>query len=677
MGYRLSGFLLVLYVAACSAQTPGPEFQALDKAYAHLRDRDYTAAVDAFRETLALAPGRADVHKDLGYTLLKTGETEAARDEFAAAMHLDPTDDHVAMEYAYLCYETRQQAEARRVFDRLRREAGAQANRQSAAEAFENVDRPLREGIERWQAALAASPENLSAHEELAQLAELRDDFALAAQHFEAAWRMRPGRRDLLLDLGRVWKGSNRTEDAGAALLAASRSTESARVSEQARELLPARYPYVYEFERALVLDPANRELRRELAYLHLQMGNSTGAETQFGEIVTQAPDDLLSTAQLGFLRMNRGDATGAVLLEQVLAKDSGELSGKIREALHLPAALRALPAGTRNRSLNEAKSAEIKELARNSLEKGYMADALMYLHAAHETDPADYNVMLKLGHAYNLLRDDREAVRWFARARQSPDLSLAREAARAYSNLAPGLRRIRTTVWAAPMFSSRWHDTFAYAQIKTELAPHARLLRPYVSVRLIGDTRGAIMTAGLGPQYLSERSAIAAAGIATPAWRGLTGWFEAGEAMNATHALPDYRGGGSFSKGFGGLLARGAHGWFAETNDDAVFVSRFGKDTLFYSQNRTGYTWREAEAAGGFHAQMYWNWNATGDVQKQPWANFAESGPGVRFRFEGMPAAMMFSVNALHGIYLVPQYGARRHNFDDLRIGVWYAVTH
>src|SRR5262249_6674540 len=157
-----------------------------------------------------------------------------------------------------------------------------------------------------------------------------------------------------LLDLGRVWAAAGRTEEANAALLAASRSPESPRTAEQARELLPARYPYVYEFERALKLEPANGELKRELAYLHLQMGNSAAAEAQFGSIVKDAPEDLLSTAQLGFLRINRGDQTGAVLLDQVLAKDHGELADRVRESLHLPKTLQARSGESRER--NDAK---------------------------------------------------------------------------------------------------------------------------------------------------------------------------------------------------------------------------------------------------------------------------------------------------------------------------------
>ena len=194
-------------------------------------------------------PDRPSVRKDLAYTLLKIGETAAARDQFAEAMRLDPGDDQVALEYAFLCYETHQEVAARRIFDRYRKSSA------TAAQAFENIDRPLREGIDRWRQALAVSPDNFSGHLELARLAEQRDELPLAAEHYERAWHLRPDHRDLLLDLGRVWKQLDRAEEAGAALLAASRGAEP-RVAEQARELLPERYPYVYEFEKALALDP-------------------------------------------------------------------------------------------------------------------------------------------------------------------------------------------------------------------------------------------------------------------------------------------------------------------------------------------------------------------------------------------------------------------------------------
>jgi hypothetical protein len=132
-----------------------------------------------------------------------------------------------------------------------------------------------------------------------------------------------------------------------------------------------------------------------------------------------------------------------------------------------------------------------------------------------------------------------------------------------------------------------------------------------------------------------------------------------------------------SYVKGFGRLLTRGARGAFAETNADGIYVSRFNKDTLVYSQNRAGFTMGQLETFGGLHTQFYWNANATVDMQGQYWANYVETGPGVKFKFESWHAPVLFSVNLLRGAYLINQGNPRGPNFNDLRIGVWYAFTH
>jgi Tfp pilus assembly protein PilF len=599
MGTRFAG--MVLLAVAAWGQVLDPAYAPLGQAYEALHSKDYDRAIGAFEQAAALAPARADIRTDLAYTLLKVGDSEAARDQFAEAMRLNPTDEHIALEYAFLCYETKQPVMARRVFDRIRKSGNA-----TAVDAFENIDRPLREGIARWKQALELSPDNFSAHEELARLAEQRDELDLSADQFQKAWGLRSDRRDLLLDLGRVWKQQGHLEDANAALLAASRGAEP-RVAEEARELLPTRYPYVYEFEKALALDPTNAELRRELAYLHVAMGNRTEADKQLEQVPKQAP------------------------------------------ALDRPDPLQALDA---------------KAMGEKSLEKGYLGDALKYLHAAHEEDPADFEVMLKLGWAYNSAKDDRTAERWFDSARRSPDAQVSAEATRAYRNLRPAVERWRTTVWAFPMISTRWADTFAYAQVKTELRRPLFPLHFYFTARFIGDTANAVhVGGGVAPEYLSEHSVILGAGVAAPVWRGLGGWFEAGEAMgygSGAHNSPDYRGGITYNKGI-----HGPHRLFAETSEDGIFVSRFDHDLLLYSQNRVGRLLSDA-------VQVYWNLNATVDAKGEYWANTAETGPGIRFHLQ----PFLFSVNFLRGAYLVNRGNPKPPNYNDVRIGVWYAFT-
>jgi hypothetical protein len=309
--------------------------------------------------------------------------------------------------------------------------------------------------------------------------------------------------------------------------------------------------------------------------------------------------------------------------------------------------------------------------MAERSIKAGYMNDALRYLQVAHESDPGDFDVMLKLGWTYNILHQDALAYQWFGLASKSTDPRIAAEAGRARRNLRAGLERLRTTVWVYPIYSTRWHDFFSYAQVKTELRTHLPV-QPYLSVRFVGDTRVTLGVAA--PQYLSESSSILAAGIRTVPWHGVTGWFEAGSAMSyvSGHFLPDYRGGVSGARGVGNALGGEAPGWFADTTGDGVFASRFGNDFLLYDRSRAGYT----AIAGTLQAQFYWNANATLDVRRQYWANFMETGPGIRFRDERMPKSMYLTLDLLRGAYLRNGGNPLHPNFNDLRAGLWYAAT-
>lgn len=634
--------------------------QTLDDAYSALRSRDYERAISIFEGNLVSVP----VRKDLAYTYLKVGDTGSARDQFAEVVRLDPEDHHSALEFAFLAHETGRQAEARRVFDRIRR-TGDPVSRLTAGQAFESIDQPLREGIARWSKAVETNPNDFSAHHELGRLAEQRDALDLAATHYRIAWRLKPGMRSLLVDLGRVLKSMKQTEESTAALLAASRGAEP-YAAEQAQTLLPSRYPYVYEFRLALEIDPANVELRRELAYLLLKMEKNPEAEEQFGILADQAPEDLLSAAQLGFLRLARKDTAGAMpLLERVLKNDDGELADRVRSSLRLPQSLKR-----RSEVPRSKVSVEAKLLAERSFEAGYLKDALKYLRIAHETDPIDFSVMLKLGWTHNMLKEDDAAWQWFNLARRSPDAEIAGQAGQAWKNLKSEFQRVRTSVWLLPFYSSRWRDVFSYGQVKTELRLGRFPLRPYASLRFAGDTRGGI--GEVAPQYLSENAFIAGIGLSTPGRHGLMGWVEAGASFSylgrrqgAPAAMSDYRGGLSFGRGWGRLLRTEAKGLFVETNDDAVYVSRFDNDVLLYSQNRAGFSWR--------HAQLLWNCNATVDWKRQPWANFAETGPGVRIPFG---KSLYFQAVVVRGAYLVNRGNPRRPNFWDLRAGFWYAVS-
>jgi len=677
--------LLITPVGAISAdrsqnEQKDPAYGALTSAFESLKARNYDAAIVQFRDAARLSPLRADIRKNLAYALLKTGESEAARQEFGVAMKNDPADLHVALEYAFLCYEAREnapahKAEARRIFA-LVRDTGAGEVAVTAAQAFENVDRPLREGIARWQQALAVGTPTFSAHYELAQLAEARDELGLAAGQYLAAFQMSPERKSVLLELARVETARNNPQGAMSAWLAASRGGEP-RAAEMARELLPERYPFVYEFRQALELDPGNAALHRELAYLLLQMseqgqaaeGVKDEAREEFRKIAERFPEDQLAAAQLGLLYLGEKRTSEAMpILEKVLASADAATANRVRKALKMPLVLEEKPSVPRpGQTLLDARI-----LGERSYAAGFLKDARRYYLIAREQNPVDSSLALKLGWTNNMLHDDPAAIGWFDIARKSDDPAIAVEAERAYGNLRNDYELFRTTVWIFPLFSSRWGDVFGYGQVKTELRLKKLPFHLYGSVRLAGDVRR--KSSGVDPQNLSESAFILALGVASNPWHGATGWFEAGTMIGYLNGQmsQDYRGGVTYTKTRGSALGSENTGWFAETTDDSVYISRFDRDLINYSQNKTGYT----TSLLGVRAQAFWNNNITMDVKKQYWANTVETGPGFRFLPPHMPPAMNVTVSAVRGIYLRNAGNPRGPNFIDFRVGVWYAFT-
>ena len=476
----------------------------------------------------------------------------------------------------------------------------------------------------------------------------------------------------MLLELARVEKARTNPDGMMAALLAASRGGET-RAAELAREQLPDRYPYVYEFRKALEIDPGNDALHRELAYLLLAMSEKepTGvneAVQEFKRIVDASPGDYVAAAQLGLLYLAANQNSLAMpILKNVLARADSATANHVRMALKMPLLLEE-----RRTDDSQLDPLDPLLLGERSYQAGFLKDAKRYFLAAQEQNPSDASIALKLGWTNNLLHDDSTAVHWFDIARKSDDPAIAAEAARASANLRPGVETFRTTLWMYPLYSSRWHDLFGYGQLKTELRLKKFPLHPYASLRFVGDARRT--TGGISAQNLSESAFILGVGVGTQPWRGVTGWFEAGISNSYLHGthLPDYRGGVSYSKTMGKSLTAERGGWFVETLADSVFVSRFDNDLMNYSQNKIGFT----PALGAFKVQTFWSANLTFDVKRQYWANFVETGPGFRFHPPGTPASLAITLGGVRGVYLVNTSNPRRPNFFDFRVGIWYALT-
>ena len=104
-----------------------------------------------------------------------------------------------------------------------------------------------------------------------------------------------------------------------------------------------------------------------------------------------------------------------------------------------------------------------------------------------------------------------------------------------------------------------------ATARSKTELKLGHLPIRPYLSraIRRATYARPSAPRSAIQRRNIFRKPRLSSgSGVATLPWHGITGWFEAGEAVkylpNRTDVgamIPDYRGGISYAKGFGHLM--------------------------------------------------------------------------------------------------------------------------
>ncbi len=198
--------------------------------------------------------------------------------------------------------------------------------------------------------------------------------------------------------------------------------------------------------------------------------------------MVDAAPDDYVAAAQLGLLYLPTQPELAMPILRNVLTHADAATANRVRMALKMPLVLE-------NRATPDSQ-VDPRILGERSYQAGFLKDAKRYFLVAREQNPVDASLALKLGWTNNMLHDDASALRWFDVARQSADPAIASEAARAYGNLRPGVELLRTTLWAYPLYSSRWNDLFGYGQVKTEVRLREKKVHPYVSVRFVGDAR-------------------------------------------------------------------------------------------------------------------------------------------------------------------------------------------
>ncbi len=311
MPHRLL-LLLGMFTFSAVAEEAGPGHAHAAQAYQLVGAKELDAAAAAFHRALELEPANPAWRKDLAYVLLRTGDRDSARDQFERLWQENSKDESSALEYAYLCFETRREREAHLVFGDLRHSAN-QDTRERAILGFQSIDEPLARNIARWQEAIEKAPGQWSAHEELARLAEQRNDNTLAAIHYREAWRLRPAKTELLVDLARVLQRQGPDSETRKALSTAWHFGPP-RVREAALALNSGVDPGAGAEPWSIPKEPSNTALgAAQMASLSFQKSYLPDAYRYYREAVSQNPEDFESIYQLGVVSNLLGNNREAV----------------------------------------------------------------------------------------------------------------------------------------------------------------------------------------------------------------------------------------------------------------------------------------------------------------------------------------------------------------------------
>ena len=523
--------IVVLFTVTAFCQLPDPAYQPLDRAYAALARSRMTKQSLLSKGHRARSRARRHPQRP-GLHLSQDRRKRAGPRPVSRGHGMDPADIQVALEYAFLCYETKQQAEARRIFDRIRRTGRSRPpsrrSRISTARwpPASSVGRSIAVRGRQFQRAFRAGHAGRTARRTGAGRGAFRKGLAYAARPAFRAGGPGPGVE------GDGPHRRRRPPRCWPLPAAASRAPPRWRAS-----CCPIATPSFPNSAAPSNSIPPTSSCAANSAICCCAWSASPRPNSEFRILTETAPDDLLSATQLGFLLYARGDSAAAMpLFDRVLAGPDEDLANRVRAVLRMPQVVEP-------RADTTPDSIDAKVMAERSIKAGYMKDALKYLQVAHEADPGDFESCCKLGWTYNILHQDRPGLRWFDLARRSPDPQIAAEAAPGVAQPACGRSAVAHHGLALPHVLHPLARFLLLCPGQDRVAHRARF-PPYAERAL--RRRHARDVGAVSPQYLSESSFIVAGGVRMLPWHGIGAWFEAGTAMSYVtgHMLPDYRGG-------------------------------------------------------------------------------------------------------------------------------------
>ena len=325
---RMILFLLALQAssvlnlgAQTAPQTPSSDdeiqshFAAAQKAQ---RDKDFAAAEREYQKVIALAPGFAEVHMNLGLVYQLQNRFPEAMTEFRRALKIKPS--------------------------------------LTGANFFLGVDHcKMGEGakaIPYLKAALKSSPNQPDIWLWLATAQEISGDIPAEVATIRQALELQPADVDLLYLLGHAYQKLGKQEVAHLEKVAPGsfRKEQFLAESYAASNEWPSA---VIHFQNALAAAPNRTDLHVELGEVLLHAGKVVQASREFEQALRLEPQNLRATVRRGETELIQGDVDSALKdWAQALAVDQRQAERilGVREAGFGDSAIEQLPAGVREK---------------------------------------------------------------------------------------------------------------------------------------------------------------------------------------------------------------------------------------------------------------------------------------------------------------------------------------
>jgi tetratricopeptide (TPR) repeat protein len=311
-------------------------------------------AIVYYRKALAIDPGNAQAHNNIGLALQQLGQVEEALPHHRRALALKPdmVEAHAAL------------GNAHRILRRLEAAVGHYLNalsvRPDYAAAHNDIAGILHglgrtdDAIGYYRRALSVQPDYADAHYNLANVLGGLGRREEALEHYAKATALRPGFAEAHNNMANVLQTLRRHEEAVAHYEAAvginPGYAQAYHNLGKAYFALNRNENAIAAYEKALAIDSSKPMIHNDLAAAHLVLGHLQEARAGFTAAVMRAPRDAGIHLSLASVARFTADDPRLAALEK-LAKDAPSLSDNDQIALHFALGKAHSDLGNRERS--------------------------------------------------------------------------------------------------------------------------------------------------------------------------------------------------------------------------------------------------------------------------------------------------------------------------------------